>query len=62
MAADIQMLETRPIKEGDKILHEGQELTAIQEFKQGRDAKQSGYKYFIKTPKGVMGLVWAVTL
>ena len=33
-----------------------QDLIVDREFTQGKDAKASGYKYFMNSPKGVYGL------
>lgn len=41
---------------GYEIVHNGKKLKAVQEFKQGKEAKVSGFKYFMHTSRGMLGL------
>lgn len=40
---------------GDEIAYEGITLKVKQLFRQGKEAKNSGLKYFLTVPKGVLG-------
>lgn len=41
-------------KVGDKLSYNGLELEATDFFAQGKDAKNSGYEYFMFTSRGVL--------
>ena len=47
---------------GDEIIFDGKTLKVMQLFRQGKDAKNSGYKHFIMCHKGVLGCeeIWAL--
>jgi hypothetical protein len=40
---------------GDVIEFDGKSLTAMKLFKHGKEAQESGLKYFMKTANGVIG-------